>query len=50
MIALRHFLPGLVVPSIDDTVINVNPEGEILREISVLETIYNSDNVRFIFH
>lgn len=36
----RH--PGLPVPHADDTVLQVSPDGRILREISILDAIYRS--------
>ena len=34
--------PGFSTPFVEDTIIKVSPSGEIIREISILESIYRS--------
>jgi hypothetical protein len=41
--------PGLRPPLDEDFALNVSPDGEILREVSILEALYESGNHRLIW-
>jgi len=41
--------PGLSVPYVEDTIVQVSPDGKIIREISVLDVIYRSGHEGLIF-
>ena len=42
--------PGLTVPFTDSTIVEVTPEGEILREISLLESLYKGGYSHLLWH
>ena len=41
--------PGLEVPFREDTILEVSPSGEVLREIGFLESIYNGGYLRYLW-
>jgi hypothetical protein len=44
-----HGFPGMPPEFTDDTVLEVSPQGEILREISLLEVLYTNDLIGSLF-
>ncbi|MCH8868291.1 MAG: aryl-sulfate sulfotransferase [Chloroflexi bacterium] len=42
--------PGIGLPFTEDTMLEVSPEGEILREISLLESVYNGGYKHLFWH
>lgn len=45
----KHF-PGLRVPFTEETIIKVSPDGIILHEISLLESLYESNYQHLLYH
>ncbi|MEN8128750.1 MAG: arylsulfotransferase family protein [Pseudomonadota bacterium] len=45
---VREF-PGFSPPFVEDTIVQVSPDGEIIREISILESIYRSGYEGLVF-
>ena len=44
-----ELFPGLVVPFLEDTILEVSPEGDILREISLLDSFYRGGYAHLIW-